>query len=100
MAYINYLNISICLLMIVCVHVRVQLLIYSVVIVSHESVYVKKVDSSFCVFLLPLVLFTMATTVWTVVSFVLICCRNTLVPLGCVSAALLAVSRLSLFFNF
>jgi hypothetical protein len=28
MAYINYLNISICLLMIVYVHVRVQLLIY------------------------------------------------------------------------
>jgi hypothetical protein len=50
MAYINYLNISICLLMIVCVHVRVHLLIYSVVIASHESVYVKKLTQAFVSF--------------------------------------------------
>jgi hypothetical protein len=51
MAYINYLKVSICLLMIVCVHVRIQLLIYSVVIASHKSVYVKKSNQCFmCLF--------------------------------------------------
>ena len=44
--------------------------------------------------------YTMVLSVRTLVSFILICCRNTLVPLGCASAALLAVFRLSLFFNF
>jgi hypothetical protein len=99
-AIVDFMNCSYCLLMVTFVHVLIQLLTCSVMIASHVSVYVKQeLNRSLCL-LLPFVLFTMVISVWTLVFYVLSCCRNTLSPVGCVAAALLAVSRLSLFFYF
>ena len=74
---------------------------HSVMIASHDVLLceVSEIDA-YLRLVVSMALFAMVLQYGPWSLFILICCRYTLIPLGCITAALSAVFQSSLFVNF